>query len=484
MCKFFIFTILFFSLSCFAQSDAASKSDIEKSRALAQLAVTYFEKNDYKKSTQLLFEAKDLAEKTGDHELTAKIYGSLSHQYVQFNLNDKAIEYLNKAIEQINQLEEGDNKKLLKGLSFLELGNIVIDQQKYVLANRYYKNSLAEFQSIKSAEKFPVYHYRRSLFNIGNSFQYLQKIDSAEIFLNKALSIKDAENKQLDFFIKNSLSEVYAKKGLYQRAIDSLLKTLQNKDFNNDRLKADIYHNLSKNYKKIGDTGKSLFYNENYVKIDNANKETEYKAINSAISAEQMDYKNTISNADDNIKRVYIFGFIFLIIIMIFIIYLFYRRNKERKAFELMIHQLKNKQEEISDDHQQQLEEQKERTLIPELIEQELLLKLSKFEKSGKFTNPKLTISNLALSFKTNTSYLSDVINNHKGKNFNTYINELRIAYICDKIYNNKEYLNFKISYLAEESGFASHSAFTTVFKNVTGISPSAFIRESSKNFT
>lgn len=483
MCKFFIFTILFFTVGFYAQIDTHSKSDIEKSRALAKLAVTYFEKNDYKRSTQLLFEAKDLAEKTGDHELTAKIYGSLSHQYVQFNLNDKAIEYLNKAVEQINKLEEGDNKKLLKGLSFLELGNIDSDQKKYTLANTYYKNSLAEFQSIKSREKFPVYHYRRSLFNIGNSFVYLNKIDSAEIFLNKALLIEDSENKQLDFFIKNSLSEVYTKKGFYQRAIDSLLKTLGNKDFDNDRLKADIYYNLSKNYKQIGDKSKSLFYKENYVELDNANKATEYKAINSAISAEQKDYQNTISDADENIKRVYIFGSVFLIIIIIFILYLFYRRNRERKAFELVIHQLKNKQNEISENHPEELEAQKEKTLIPEVIEQELLLKLSKFEKSGKFTNPKLTISNLALSFKTNTSYLSDVINNHKGKNFNAYINELRIAYICDKIYNNKEYLNFKISYLAEESGFTSHSAFATVFKNVTGISPSAFIRESSKNF-
>lgn len=119
---------------------------------------------------------------------------------------------------------------------------------------------------------------------------------------------------------------------------------------------------------------------------------------------------------------------------------------------------------------------------IPNSVEKDLLEKLQKFEESEKFTNPKLTISSLALQMKTNTSYLSEVINKYKGKNFNTYINELRIAYICQKIYNHKEYQNYKISYLAEECGFASHSSFATVFRNITGISPSVFIREASKN--
>ncbi|MDG4654360.1 AraC family transcriptional regulator [Chryseobacterium arthrosphaerae] len=39
------------------------------------------------------------------------------------------------------------------------------------------------------------------------------------------------------------------------------------------------------------------------------------------------------------------------------------------------------------------------------------------------------------------------------------------------------------MSYLAEESGFISHSAFATTFKNITGMPPSEFIRI-SKNST
>jgi AraC-like DNA-binding protein len=87
-----------------------------------------------------------------------------------------------------------------------------------------------------------------------------------------------------------------------------------------------------------------------------------------------------------------------------------------------------------------------------------------------------MSLALLAAHFDTNTKYLSEVINTHKGKNFNSYINELRINYIIDKLKSNRTYLQYKISYLAEESGFSSHSSFATVFKSVTGISPTVFI--------
>lgn len=60
--------------------------------------------------------------------------------------------------------------------------------------------------------------------------------------------------------------------------------------------------------------------------------------------------------------------------------------------------------------------------------------------------------------------------------NFNAYINKLRINYIVEKLKNEPNFISYKISYLAENSGFSSHSSFATVFKSITGISPVTFI--------
>lgn len=116
-------------------------------------------------------------------------------------------------------------------------------------------------------------------------------------------------------------------------------------------------------------------------------------------------------------------------------------------------------------------------------FEASILQKIEKFEKSKKITDPNLTLANLASHLGTNTKYLSAIINTHKSKNYNAYINDLRINYIIGKILNNKEYANYKIAYLAEEAGFSSHSQFTKTFKQVVGLSPSEFLELNNKNY-
>ena len=468
----------------FGQNILSNDNNIKKSEELASQAVSYFKKNDLKKSTELLFKAKEYAEKTNDYALIARMNGSIAHQYVQLNLNDKAKFYLNNAIQQINKLPEGDNKKLLKTLSYLEIGNIDFDEENYQKASEYYKKSLREIELIKNPNEQMVYHHRRSLYNIGNSSYYL-KNDSAEIYLNKALAIKNNYNNEINYFIYNALSQVYSERKEYQRAVDTLKIILKHKNDLDKRLLSDIYYNISQDYKSLNDQSQYSYYNEAYIKLSKSIKESEMNAISTAINAEQKDYKEAISDADSSKKNIVIISTVFVLILALAIVFLLYRRKKERHAFENIINKLesdKNFQEikpELIEKIQKDVPSQ-----IPNAVEKDLLEKLQRFEESEKFTNPKLTISSLALQMKTNNSYLSEVINKYKGKNFNTYINELRIAYICQKIYNNKEYQNYKISYLAEESGFTSHSSFATVFRNITGISPSVFLREASKSFS
>lgn len=363
----------------------------------------------------------------------------------------------------------------------MEIGNIDFDEGNYQKANSYYKKSLQEIELIKDPDAQSVYHHRRSLYNIGNSYYFL-KNDSAEIYLNKALAIKNNYNKEIDYFIYNALSQVYSGRKEYQRAIDTLKIVLKHQNDLDTRLLSDIYYNLSQNYRSLDDQYQYSFYNEAFIKLNKATRDNEMSAISTAISAEQKDYKAAISDADSSMKTVVIVSSVFGFLLACGIVFLLYRRKLERKVFEDVIEKLKsdNNTKNTIAEHSEKVDKGSA-PQTPNSVEQDLLIKLQKFENSQKFTNPKLTIASLALQLKTNTSYLSEVINTYKGKNFNTYINELRIAYICQKIYSQKEYQTYKISYLAEECGFTSHSSFATVFRNITGISPSVFIREASK---
>ncbi|WP_310993268.1 helix-turn-helix domain-containing protein [Aequorivita marina] len=91
-----------------------------------------------------------------------------------------------------------------------------------------------------------------------------------------------------------------------------------------------------------------------------------------------------------------------------------------------------------------------------------------------------MTIALMASKLQTNSNYIRYILKKKKNKSYNNYINELRIEYIIDKLKSDPTYLQFKISHLAQESGFSSHSTFTKTFKSVVGMSPSTFIKEVS----
>ncbi|MCC9044043.1 AraC family transcriptional regulator [Myroides sp. M-43] len=111
-----------------------------------------------------------------------------------------------------------------------------------------------------------------------------------------------------------------------------------------------------------------------------------------------------------------------------------------------------------------------------------ILKQVDSFEKGRDFLDKNISLNLLSARFGVNHRYLSYVVNKHKECDFATYVNELRVMYIVSCLENKPQYLKYKISYLAEQSGFASHSRFTVTFKKVTGYPPSVFINNLRKS--
>ncbi|RTZ50461.1 AraC family transcriptional regulator [Chryseobacterium arthrosphaerae] len=66
---------------------------------------------------------------------------------------------------------------------------------------------------------------------------------------------------------------------------------------------------------------------------------------------------------------------------------------------------------------------------------------------------------------KTNSRYLSEIINTYKGKNFATYLNDLRIDYAINRLVNDRKFRSYKLPFIAEELGYNNEQAFTLAFK-------------------
>ena len=103
---------------------------------------------------------------------------------------------------------------------------------------------------------------------------------------------------------------------------------------------------------------------------------------------------------------------------------------------------------------------------------------MEKLKEQKYFLKQECNSYNVAKKIKTNTSYLSKVINSHFQKNFNTYINDLRINYAIVRLKNDSRFRSFSIQSIAEELGYKSADSFTKYFKQDTGLNPSFYIKQ------
>lgn len=90
------------------------------------------------------------------------------------------------------------------------------------------------------------------------------------------------------------------------------------------------------------------------------------------------------------------------------------------------------------------------------------------------FTNPKLTLKQMASDLDTNTRYLSMVINEVEGCNFNQMLNRYRVNKIIKLLVDNQAE-SYSYLGLAQKAGFHSKSVFISAFKAQTGTTPSEF---------
>ena len=105
------------------------------------------------------------------------------------------------------------------------------------------------------------------------------------------------------------------------------------------------------------------------------------------------------------------------------------------------------------------------------------LMQLMQEEKL--YTDVELTLQNLSERLGISSSYLSRIINEKESKNFFEFVNAFRVQDVKDKLVD-KEYGHYSILGIALESGFKSKSTFNTVFKKLTGQTPSSYQKQFS----
>jgi AraC-like DNA-binding protein len=99
------------------------------------------------------------------------------------------------------------------------------------------------------------------------------------------------------------------------------------------------------------------------------------------------------------------------------------------------------------------------------------------------YLDPQLSLDDLAKYLQVNLANVSYVINSHFNKSFRELINQKRVEYVQHALVQKHSESSKKTSILALalDAGFNSEASFYRVFKNQTGLSPTAFIKSLQK---
>ena len=120
--------------------------------------------------------------------------------------------------------------------------------------------------------------------------------------------------------------------------------------------------------------------------------------------------------------------------------------------------------------------QEKYRTSSLKRVEEvKLFFELKKLmDEKQLYLKPKLSLKNIADQLSTNTKYLSQVVNNQTGLNFQTFINSYRINEAQEMIKQQK-HKELTFYGIALQCGFKNKSTFYKVFKEITQTTPKQF---------
>ncbi len=428
----------------------------------------------------------------------------LSNQY------EKALDPYLQGIHHARLKDDPENFIVLKhNIALLKdlLGN---DDE----ALQEYRENLKFIKRQDTVTKFQT-HYIATLAKISEIYNNFELLDSASHYIEKGIrmSVSRKDKRYYPNLLRSYGINSYKRKK-YSIAIDSLKKVLTiSKD------KTIAYSYLAKSLLKLKKQDEALIYFKKFDSITSINnylpetrdvitwminyyrsiddKKNQLRLMKKLIQLDSItnkrhyklsvdlvknyDTAKLIQEKDELIQEIknkntqkYLYTIIpgITLIIVIVVFYLNYYKRKKLKYIEEYEKKLL--------DFQQKNNSKRNKTKDLEIsteLTNEVLEKLKQFEDGQEFLKNNITLVKVAKKFKTNSTYLSKIINTHKQKNFANYLNDLRIEYCIEKLKNDRKFRRYSILSIAKEVGFNNIQSFSAAFYKCTEKHPSLYIK-------
>ncbi len=404
----------------------------------------------------------------GKHEETVKV---LEYYYThQDFLTEQDIEHIQISLADayldIHKYEEA-LKLIQNGIKLPSKNNEELKYNRYlILLGRY---------------NLKIKQYSRAIKNLENCKRYFLKnnldFDASYTMLYLGQSYAELQNREkaIENFIK----------------IDSIIQKTNN-TFPELRY---TYTYIIDYYREKKDKEKQLYYIDRFLTVDET-LNTQFKYISRELPRKYDTPKLLLEKEEiiSKLKKRRYLSYIMigmLCSIVIILTFLFIKAKRKEKEYK------KNAQDLIKDVSHKSYSSEKtfeievtadqvvfdpEKNKLSDDIVKNILQGLKIFEEKEQYLKNGITLISLAKKLKTNSTYLSQVVNTYKEKTFASYLSDLRIDYSLIRLINDKTFRSYKLSVIAEELGYNNEQAFSKAFKRRTGTTLSIYLKEIEAN--
>ncbi len=346
---------------------------------------------------------------------------------------------------------------------------------------KYYHSKMQPYVSGASSCSQMYYHINKG----ENAFEEGQYKEAKKSYQH-AQGLCDKDMPLFDLNMTFRYGKIENKLGNYKETIRILKKGLDDYGVkpNEEGYMDEYYKILAGAYKETGDFELANTYFEKYI-----NTKKEFSQIQDDISStlrekEIKEFKAELKKLEEEKRskniaiNILILGSSVSILILLMLLLRFYRiRKRNEVRFEHLMSKLKEKENKVIDSKDIDLEESSTNEIAADVTHQ-ILTGLTELEEKKYYLRQDCNSYNVAKKIKTNTSYLSKVVNQEFEKNFNTYINDLRINHAIIQLKEDNKFRSYSIQSIAEEIGYKSADSFTKYFKLRTGLNPSFYIKQ------
>jgi AraC-like DNA-binding protein len=449
----------------------------QKARINYLISKAYTVKGDYSNALNFLYGGRKYdAELTDENRINVEIDKVALLRTL--SLDQQAKKILDDLESDCKNVTDADLRTHLDAAMALEKARFQLLERRPAAGIQAIKKQQSAVDELAKKSKEFELNYAMTL---GQLYLAQKNLAAAQPYFESALAMVNRKNPN-DIFLKidalYGLAHIHFLKQEYDKAISLDEEALgYAKKLNNLFLQLRVTQQRNLHYIALDDVANYKPVDSMFFSLMDNVEGLEQDAINTAYNRISEDY--TLDSVEDqprNERILYLVGGFFLIAVSVSVFF-WLKAVQRKKALNDIISYIEITRNNMMVNFSVSDKKQEPRkNFILKETEEQILSKLKKFESSKRFLSKDISLAILAGQLDSNTKYLSEIINTHYNVNFNTYINKLRVNYIIEKLKTDPSFINYKISYLAENCGFSSHSSFATVFKTITGISPVKFI--------